>query len=110
VSGVIETIDGGEAHFESQVTYTGDTTFIESGSISFGDGSNKLFFGTIGQAHVDVSADPDLRHGAVIWKIERGEGMFEGASGIITSNFVVRGNGREVREIIDNHFGVIFVK
>jgi len=42
----------------------------------------------------------------VIWKVERGEGQFEGASGLITSNFFVSTTG----EVTDNHFGVIFVR
>jgi hypothetical protein len=42
----------------------------------------------------------------VIWKVERGEGQFAGATGLITSNFFVSSTG----EVTDNHFGVLFVK
>jgi len=108
-SGVSATIDessGDAAQFESVVTLTGGTTFQESGSISFGDGANKLYFSTIGHGHMDASADPDLKHGSVIWKLDRGEGQFDGATGLITSNFTVSSTG----EVVDNHFGVIFVQ
>lgn len=105
VSGTIEAIEGGESHFESQVTITGETTFLESGSIRFGSGAHKLYFSSVGQGHLDVCADPNLKHGSVIWKLERGEGQFAGASGLITSNFTVSNEG----EVVDNHFGVIFV-
>jgi hypothetical protein len=40
-----------------------------------------------------------------MWRIESGEGQFAGASGLITSNFFVGAQG----EVIDHHFGVIFV-
>ena len=41
-----------------------------------------------------------------MWRVESGEGQFAGASGLITSNFTLSANG----ELIDNHFGVIFVR
>jgi hypothetical protein len=40
-----------------------------------------------------------------MWRIDSGQGQFEGASGLITSNFTVGDDG----EVTDNHFGVIFV-
>jgi hypothetical protein len=42
----------------------------------------------------------------VIWRVEDGEGQFAGASGLITSNFTLNATG----ELIDNHFGLIFVR
>jgi len=47
-----------------------------------------------------------MKHGTVSWKVDGGEGQFEGASGLIASNFTVGGAG----EVIDNHFGVIFLR
>ena len=38
-------------------------------------------------------------------EIDGGEGRFEGARGLITSNFLVSDSG----EVVDNQFGVIFV-
>jgi hypothetical protein len=47
-----------------------------------------------------------LKHGTVNWRVDGGDGQFEGASGLITSNFTVGPNG----EVVDNHFGLIFLK
>ncbi|MCA1556143.1 MAG: hypothetical protein LC747_05585 [Acidobacteria bacterium] len=106
VSGNIEQNGGGTAAFESEVTLTGGTGFQESGTITFGDGGHRLHFSTVGEGYLNASADERLKHGAVTWKIDRGEGQLEGATGLITSNFTVSGTG----EVTDNHFGVIFLK
>jgi len=106
VNGTLQPTSGGQAVFESEVTFTGETSFQESGTIAFGDVGNRVHFSTVGQGYIGPSADPQLKHGSVIWKIERGEGQFAGATGLITSNFFVSSEG----EVIDNHFGVIFLK
>ena len=105
VSGSLQPAAGGQATFESQVTFTGEAAFQEVGSITFGEGGHRLHFSTVGQGYIGPSAEPGLQHGSVIWKVERGEGQFAGASGLITSNFFVSAAG----EVTDNHFGVIFV-
>ncbi len=106
VNGIMQPAAGGKALFESEVTLTGGTGFQESGTISFGEGGHRLRFSTIGEGYLSSSADPKLQHGSVMWRIDSGEGQFEGASGLITSNFTVSDTG----EVTDNHFGVIFVK
>jgi len=106
VRGSLQPISGGLATFESQVTFISETSFQESGSITFGDKGHKLYFSTVGQGYIGPCADPQLKHGSIIWKIERGEGQFAGATGLITSNFFVSDSG----EVSDNHLGVIFVK
>ena len=106
VSGTLQPIGGAEATFESVVTVTGEGIFQESGTITFGDSRNRLHFSTVGHGHMGPSADPQLNHGSVIWKIERGEGQFEDATGLITSNFFLSGLG----DVTDNQFGVIFLK
>ncbi len=105
VSGSLQPTAGAKASFESEVTITGETSFQESGAIRFGEGNHRLRFGTVGQGYLAPSADPRLKHGSVVWRVESGEGQFAGASGLITSNFTVS----EAGEVIDNHFGVIFV-
>ena len=105
LEGKLERAEGGRATFESTVTITGDTSFLESGSIHFG-GGNSLRFSTVGQGYLGGSADPNLKHGTVNWRVDGGEGQFEGASGLITSNFTLGANG----EVVDYHFGVIFAK
>jgi|SRR6266508_2368972 len=104
VRGDLRPAGGGTAEFESEVTLTGDTSFLESGMITFGQG-NRLRFSTVGQGYLGPSADPRLSTGAVIWRIDSGEGQFAGATGLITSNFSVSDTG----EVTDNHFGVIFL-
>src|SRR5262249_61360018 len=79
---------GGEAAFESEVTFTGEQSFQEVGTIAFGDG-HRLRSSTVGSGYLGASADSRLKHGAGVWRIEGGEGQFAGASGLITSNFFV---------------------
>ena len=79
--------------------------FLERGSISFGD-DHTLEFSTMGEGHLGASADPKTMSGAVTWKVDGGEGQFQGASGFITSNFLVTDQG----EVTDYQFGVIFLK
>ena len=106
VRSTLQPAEGGKAAFESTVTFTGDTSFQESGSITFGESKHRLHFSTVGQGYIGGSADSNLKHGSVMWKIESGDGQFEGATGLITSNFFVSDTG----EVTDNHFGVIFLK
>lgn len=105
LSGSIQPAPGGKASFESEVKITGDSSFQESGTIRFGDG-HALRFSTVGEGYLGNSPDPNWRHGSVIWRVDGGQGQFEGASGLITSNFLVGVAG----EVVDNHFGVIWVK
>ena len=106
VNGTLQPTSGGQATFESEVSFTGETSFQEAGIITFGNVRHRLYFSTVGQGYISPSADPQLKHGSVMWKIERGEGQFAGATGLITSNFFVNGEG----EVTDNHCSVIFVK
>ena len=106
VEGAFAPAEGGLAFFESEVRMTAPDAFTESGTITFGDGDNSLRFSTVGQGHLGPSADAKYMAGAVTWKVEGGEGQFEGASGLITSNFVLSDDG----EVVDHQLGVIFVK
>ena len=83
---------------------TGDTTFDETGTITFGPGA-KLHFSTVGQGFLGKSPVAGVNHGAVIWKVDRGEGKLAGATGLITSNFSVNDRG----EVDDTHVGIVFV-
>jgi hypothetical protein len=106
VQGVFIPAEGGMAYFESEVKMTGPQHFTESGSITFGDGDHTLIFSTVGQGELIPSADPKEMSGAVTWKVDSGEGQFAGATGYITSNFLVSDQG----EVTDYHFGLIFLK
>ncbi len=106
IGGTLTTAQGGKAAFESEVILTGETSFTETGTIRFGDSNHSLRFITVGQGFLGKSPDEDLQHGAVMWKVDGGEGQFAGASGLITSNFTLNASG----EVTDNHFGLIWVR
>lgn len=104
LDGSLEPLPGGEATFEAEVTITGETSFLESGVIAFGDG-HRLRFTTVGSGYLGPSADPARQQGAVTWRVEGGEGQFAGASGLITSNFLLEDD----LSVTEHHFGVLFV-
>ena len=106
VTGSIEEAAGDEASFESVVTITGETSFQETGSVTFGEGGHGFTFDTVGEGYLGKSPEEGVLHGSVIWRIEKGQGQFEGAAGFITSNFTVGAQG----EVTDNHFGVIYTQ
>jgi hypothetical protein len=91
------------ASFESDVTFASATSFQESGTIRF-PGGHVLNFSAVGQGIIGASATSGTQSGSVIWKIDSGEGQFAKATGFITSNFTVDGEGN----VIDNHLAVIF--
>ena len=95
---------GGEAVFESDLTFTSEQSFQEVGAIEFGTG-HQVRFSTIGSGYLGASPDPARRHGAVMWRIEGGEGQFAGATGLITSNFFVAAD----LSVTGNHLGVIIL-
>ncbi len=105
VSGSVQPASGGRATFESQVTLTGKTSFKESGTIAFGE-RHRLRFSTVGEGYLGPSPTAKQSHGSVMWKVEGGEGQFEGATGLITSNFTFTESG----EVVDNQLGVIYIK
>jgi hypothetical protein len=100
----LQPLQGGDARFESEVTITGDGTFLESGTIDFG-GGNRLRFSSIGQGTFSMNQESNLSHGAVVWRVDRGEGGLAGASGLITSNFTFN----DAFEVTDNQLGLLFV-
>ena len=105
VDATIEVVAGGSATFESEVIPNEDGTITESGVIDFGSG-NSFTFSTRGTGAMGPSADSDLVHGGICWQVDSGTGIFDGATGIVTSNFTVDGSGA----VVDNQWGVIFLK
>ena len=96
---------GGAAPANDQGTVLKATTAAPSCSIQTTVSPNGVT-GALTPTHLGGSADPKLKHGSVMWKIDRGEGQFSGATGLITSNFFVGEKG----EVTDHHFGVLFVR
>src|SRR5690349_13151483 len=81
VTGTFGPAEGGLAYFESEVRILNAESFSESGTITFGEGVHSLRFSTVGQGFLGPSADPQYMHGSVIWRVDGGEGQFDGASG-----------------------------
>jgi hypothetical protein len=104
LTGTLAPVPGDAATFASEVTFTGETSFLETGTIGFGDG-NQPHFSTVGSGYLAPSADPARKQGTVMWRIEEGTGQFAGASGLITSNFFVD----EGLGVVDHHFGVLLL-
>ena len=104
LTGTIEGTSGDEARFTSEVTFTSETDFLETGTITFGEG-HTLTFSTLGSGYLAASADPTRKHGAVMWRVDQGEGQFAGATGLITSNFFVD----DQLGVVDHHFGVLLL-
>jgi hypothetical protein len=94
------------ASYRNQVTFTGESTFTETGTISFGEGDGELDIATIGEGTLGPSAAAGVLHGAVIWRIVGGRGRFEGAGGLITSNFLLR---PETGKVEDWEQAVVFM-
>lgn len=90
-----------EAIFESTLAFQEHGGFEESGTIVFARGHSLRI---AGRGELRPSADADLRQGTVVWNVEGGEGHFEGASGLITSNLLLSHTG----DLTENQLGVIF--
>jgi hypothetical protein len=95
----IDPIEGQDAVLESVVERFPDGTFIESGTIAYGD-AGRISFATLGRGTVGPAPASGWVWGGVTWVITGGEGRFAGAQGLITSNFAVSAEG----EVIDDHF------
>ena len=105
VSATVESAYGEKATFESEATFTSPSSFTETGTITYGAGEHQLHFSTVGEGTIGPSTEPTVQSGAVMWKIESGTGQFEGATGFITSNFIVEAQG----SVIDNQLAVVFL-
>jgi len=99
VQSTIEPIGGDLATFESDVEVVGEGAFVETGTIRYGR-AGAITFKTVGRGVLGPSPQAGTQRGAVIWEVTAGEGRFQGAQGLITSNFTVGPNG----EVKDDHF------
>jgi hypothetical protein len=105
------TVESGEGagidavSYETNVTFTSETTFTESGRVAVGSSGDALLVSTMGEGHIAPAADPSILHGAVVWRIDGGEGALEGASGLITSNFQLK---PETGDVTEYQVAVIF--
>ena len=76
------------AAYENHATFTGESTFAELGSVRYDD-DGELQITTLSDGTLGPSAQPDVLHGAALYRITGGSGRFDGASGLITSNFLL---------------------
>jgi len=104
VDSAVEAIDGERAVLESRVERFGDGSFVEDGTITYGQ-AGAVTFVTVGRGRVGPSPLADWVHGAVVWSVTGGDGLFAGAQGLITSNFVVSAGG----DVVDNHVARLYV-
>src|SRR4051794_33898807 len=102
--GSFATTEGGTAIFECEIVFTGETTFLETATIWFGD-ANRLHVSTVGSGYLEASMNPAIRHGTVMWRVEESEGQLTGASGLITSNFLIDAE----LTITDHQLGVLML-
>jgi hypothetical protein len=107
VSSRLEPLPGDRAVLHLSYMLNHDQTlFFESGTIVFGSaGASTLEFSSVGAGSLLGAPDADgFTHGVVAWKIDRGTGALSGATGAISSNFLVN---LESEELIDSHLGVV---
>lgn len=104
LSGTVQPDLGDEATLNAELTFTGATTFHETGIIVFGSGNHLLRFSTVGNGYLDPTLTDNRRLGAAIWRVEGGEGQFAGVRGLIASTFMVN----EDMSVVDHHLGVLF--
>ena len=104
VVAVIESAGGDSAQFESEVEMFPDGTFLESGSIQYGT-AGRIRFRTLGRGSLGPAPTAGAQRGAVMWEVTDGDGRFQGAQGLITSNFVVGAEG----QVTDDQFARLFL-
>jgi hypothetical protein len=90
-----------EALLESTLTFQDERRFDEEGTIFFARGNSVRIRG---RGRLVSCADPELRHGSVVWMIAGGDGHFDRSSGLITSNFLLSATG----DITENQLAVVF--
>jgi hypothetical protein len=98
-------LDGEQATLESSVERFPDGTFVEDGTITYGR-AGSVTFETVGRGTVAPAPVAGWTSGAVMWTVTGGRGRFEGATGLITSNFTVSAQG----EVIDHHVARLYVR
>jgi len=90
-----------EALLESTLAFQDERRFEEAGTIVFALGNTLRIRG---RGRLAPSANPDLRQGTIVWRIEGGDGHFDGATGLITSNFLLSATG----DLTENQLAVVF--
>ena len=102
-------VPGDQAVLDVTVTQESDTTFSESGTITFQGSSppSTLSFSSIGVGTLLAPIrQSGLTHGVVNWRIDSGSGALAGATGAISSNFLV---DLASDELHDTHLALVWL-
>jgi hypothetical protein len=104
LSSSFATTGGRTAIFECEIIFTGESSFLETGTIWFGD-ANWLQISTVGSGYLEANTNSGNRHGTVMWRVEESVGQLTGARGLITSNFLITDD----LMVIDHQLGVLML-
>jgi hypothetical protein len=104
VYGEVEPMPGERATFESEVSAEGAGRPRGMATVSFGMTGHRLHLTLLGILDLG-RGPPKTVQLSLVWNVERGEGQFANASGLITSNLTVGDAG----EVTDSQVGVIFL-
>jgi hypothetical protein len=77
------------ASYENHAVFTGESSFTETGTIRYGDGDGELEIATLRDGTLGPCAEPDVLHGAAVYRITGGQGRFAQATGLVTTNFLL---------------------
>ena len=98
--GTVSLSNVSDAEIKSTVVMTGNGTFQQYGTITFEDSRDRLHFSTQGQGRIEDGAE---KRASATLKIDRGEGRFHNASGLIASEFSVDEDGN----VTDNQIAAV---
>jgi hypothetical protein len=93
------------ARMATRLVFSDEATFREEGTIDFGNG-NAVRFRSLESGRLEPAPDGSVRHGTSVLEVAGGAGRYAGASGRITSNFVLLPDG----EITDEQVVVLFIE
>ncbi len=82
------------AFIEAELRLGTQEEFDGSGVLTFGEeGEHTIRFSGAKTGHLSPIGEAGMLAGAIVWKVEGGDGRFAGATGFITSNFTVTESG-----------------
>jgi hypothetical protein len=77
------------ASYANHAVFTSESTFAETGTIRYDDGVGQLEIATASDGTLGPCAEPDVLHGAAVYRITGGRGRFAQATGLVTTNFLL---------------------
>lgn len=106
VSSDFKPLHGATATLELQFALNDDKTqFFEWGGVAFGDdAASRLTFSGVGAGTIGPADTDGFSHGTMMYVVRSGQGRLEGATGRITSNFLI---DFDTNELIDMQLGII---